>query len=80
MYDCEVGGKACIEFHVDFLRDDGCVEKFVKLLEVLGPEGGRYSVTKAATSPCKAHHSPDKCKCRHKIFPFGQDRRVLTRG
>lgn len=78
VYDCEVGGKACIEFHVDLLKDDGCVETFDRLREALGPEGGHYSVRccKAAAAPCEEHHPPDKCKCGKKIYHIGQDESV----
>ena len=77
-YDCEIDGKPCIELHVDFLKDDGCVEKFDALREGLGAEGGHYSVgfKEAAAVPCQARHTPNKCKCRRKAYHIGQDESV----
>ncbi|CAN0187432.1 unnamed protein product [Laminaria digitata] len=55
VYGCEIDGKPCIELHVDFLKDDGCVEMFDTLREALGPEGGRYSV-RSVEAAAKAYH------------------------
>lgn len=77
-YDCEVDGKACVELHVDFLKDVGCVEAFDKLREELGPDGGHYSLRfdEAAAIPCQARHSPGVCKCDKQVYHIGQGESV----
>ena len=62
VYDREIGGKACIEFHVDLLPDGGSMDRFDELRAELGPEGGHYSVRSdaAAAVPCEAHYTPGK--------------------
>lgn len=72
-HDCEVDGKACVELHVDFLKDGGCVETSDKLREELEPGGGHYSLRfdEAAGVPCQARHSPDTCKCDKQVYHIG---------
>ncbi|CAN0430198.1 unnamed protein product, partial [Pylaiella littoralis] len=75
---CVIGGHECIEFHVDFLRDNGSVEDFDALRAVLGPEGGSLSVRydAAAAAPCEYNHPADKCKCNRKVRHIGQDESI----
>ncbi|CAM9743823.1 unnamed protein product, partial [Pylaiella littoralis] len=77
---CVIGGHECIEFHVDFLRDNGSVEDFDALRAVLGPEGGSLSVRydAAAAAPCEYNHPADKCKCNRKVRHIGQDESIYN--
>ncbi|CAM9757798.1 unnamed protein product [Sphacelaria rigidula] len=63
VYECEINGKACIEFHVDLLNDGGVIETFDALRKALGPDGRRYSV-----------HLPKACD--RKVYYFGQDESI----
>ncbi|CAM9852217.1 unnamed protein product [Sphacelaria rigidula] len=74
VYDCEIDGKACIEFHVDLLNDGGVIETFDALRSALGRDGGHYSVRfpEAARASCKAQHSKEVCKCDREVYYIGQ--------
>ena len=78
VYDCVLDGEDYIEFHVDFLRDNGSVDTFDALRGALGPEGGCYSVRfdAAAAAACEYYHAPDVCKCTRKVRHSGQDESV----
>lgn len=59
--DCEVDGTACVELHVDFLKD---VKNAMNSARLLG-QNGHYSVRfhEAAAAAREAHHPPAMCKC-----------------
>lgn len=78
IFPCVIGGHECIEFHVDFLRDNGSVEDFDARRAALGPEGGSLSVRydAAAAAPCEYNHPADKCKYNRRVRHIGQDESI----
>ncbi|CAN0317357.1 unnamed protein product, partial [Hapterophycus canaliculatus] len=65
VHDCTISGDAYIEFHVDFLNDNGVVDNFDRLRADLGPEGGGFSV--------RFEDAGKKCKCTRQVRHTGQD-------
>lgn len=80
VHDCVVDGIPCVEFHMDFLRDNGCVETFDSLRNALGAtdEGGYYGVRfgAAAAAPCEMNHPEHLCKCFIAVRHTGQNESV----